>query len=64
MHDDEAATIAAWQCGGDHPLHDTLRGAWDFQFSIPFHQQSLGPGGPYAQPALPAGRVAGNVRGV
>jgi hypothetical protein len=29
---------------------DILTGPWSFTFSLPFHQQSLGPGGPYAQP--------------
>jgi hypothetical protein len=27
-----------------------LAGPWRFDFSLPFHQQSLGPGGPYADP--------------
>jgi hypothetical protein len=31
-----------------------LSGHWSFQFTIPFHQPSLGPGGPYAQPSAPA----------
>ena len=29
---------------------DILTGPWSFTFSLPFHQQSLGPGGPYAEP--------------
>ena len=29
---------------------DILTGPWSFSFSLPFHQQNLGPGGPYAQP--------------
>jgi hypothetical protein len=29
---------------------DILAGPWSFTFSLPFHQQSLGTGGPYAQP--------------
>jgi hypothetical protein len=34
----------------DHE-RDILTGPWRFTFSLPFHQQSLGPGGPYAEPA-------------
>jgi Domain of unknown function (DUF4179) len=34
----------------DHE-RDILTGPWHFTFSLPFHQQSLGPGGPYAEPA-------------
>jgi hypothetical protein len=30
---------------------DTLTDSWSFTFTIPYHQTSLGPGGPYAQPA-------------
>jgi Domain of unknown function (DUF4179) len=33
----------------DHE-RDFLTGPWRFSFSLPFHQQSLGPGGPYAEP--------------
>lgn len=33
--------------GGEREIHP---GPLRFQFSLPFHQQSLGPGGPYAQP--------------
>jgi uncharacterized protein DUF4179 len=33
----------------DHE-RDILSGPWSFTFSLPFHQQNLGPGGPYAQP--------------
>ncbi len=29
---------------------DIITGPWSFAFSLPFHKQSLGPGGPYAQP--------------
>jgi hypothetical protein len=29
---------------------DIVTGPWSFTFSLPFHQQSLGPGGPYVQP--------------
>ena len=29
---------------------DILTGPWSFNFSLPFYQQNLGPGGPYAQP--------------
>jgi hypothetical protein len=35
----------------DGHQRDILTGPWRFTFSLPFHQQSLGPGGPYAQPA-------------
>lgn len=31
---------------------DVRTGPWHFTFTLPFHQQSLGPGGPYAQPTL------------
>lgn len=37
--------------GGDHERADTVQGDWAFQFTVPFHQPSLGPGGPYVQPA-------------
>jgi Domain of unknown function (DUF4179) len=33
----------------DHQ-RDILTGPWSFTFSLPFHQQNLGPGGPYAEP--------------
>jgi hypothetical protein len=33
----------------DHQ-RDILTGPWQFSFSLPFHQQSLGSGGPYAVP--------------
>jgi hypothetical protein len=33
----------------DHQ-RDILTGPWSFNFSLPFHQRNLGPGGPYAQP--------------
>jgi hypothetical protein len=36
-----------------HPsVHDpdVRTGPWHFTFTLPFHQRSLGPGGPYAQP--------------
>ena len=33
----------------DTPI-ETQPGPWNFSFSLPFHQQSLGPGGPYAEP--------------
>jgi hypothetical protein len=29
---------------------DVRTGPWQFTFTLPFHKQSLGPGGPYAQP--------------
>jgi hypothetical protein len=32
-----------------------IAGPWQFMFSVPFHTQSLGPGGPYAEPA---GRIS------
>jgi hypothetical protein len=34
--------------GGDPYV--TQPGPWTFSFTLPFHQQSLGPAGPYAQP--------------
>jgi hypothetical protein len=30
---------------------DVRTGPWRFTFTLPFHQRSLGPGGPYAQPS-------------
>lgn len=30
---------------------DVRSGPWHFTFTVPYHQQNLGPGGPYAQPA-------------
>jgi hypothetical protein len=36
--------------GGDQ--YETLAGPWSFTFSLPFHQQNLGPGGPYAEPGI------------
>lgn len=36
--------------GGDHSFQTVLQGNWSFAFTIPFHRQSLGSGGPYAQP--------------
>ncbi len=30
---------------------DVRTGPWHFTFTLPFHQQNLGPGGPYLQPA-------------
>lgn len=50
--------------GGNHPLQEMIQGAWNFQFTIPFHQKSVGPGGPYGLPTPPAGRVPGVWRGV
>jgi hypothetical protein len=38
--------------GGDPYV--TQPGPWIFSFTLPFHKQSLGPGGPYVQPAATA----------
>jgi hypothetical protein len=34
----------------------TLAGPWHFTFTLPWHTQSLGAGGPYAQPTTPPSR--------
>jgi hypothetical protein len=35
--------------GAEREIHP---GSWRFQFTLPYHQQSLGPGGPYAAPGV------------
>jgi hypothetical protein len=40
-----------WLLRTEDHQRDILTGPWRFSFSLPFHQQSLGPGGPYAEPA-------------
>jgi hypothetical protein len=40
-----------WLLRPDAHDPDVRTGPWHFTFTIPFHQRSLGPGGPYAQPA-------------
>jgi hypothetical protein len=39
-----------WLVHAPDGQRDILTGPWSFSFSLPFHQQSLGPGGPYAEP--------------
>jgi hypothetical protein len=43
--------------GGDPYV--TQPGPWSFRFSLPFHQRSLGPGGPYAEPGTTAPETPG-----
>jgi hypothetical protein len=46
------------QRGGGHPRTDMVQGMWSFEFTVPYHQKSLGPGsGPYPQPTAPVGLV-------
>jgi hypothetical protein len=41
---------------------DILTGPWSFTFSLPFHQQNLGPGGPYAQPGTTTPSTPGTMK--
>jgi hypothetical protein len=40
-----------WLLAKQSGQRTVLSGPWSYQFALPWHQQSLGPGGPYTQPA-------------
>jgi hypothetical protein len=41
----------AWLFSRNDGQRTVVSGPWTYQFSLPWHSKSLGPGGPYAQPA-------------